>query len=92
MQFVSKVLVNKHVCNIIYNIFKASDDVTTVSVGYPERFCSGYPDSKSYYPFRWGLLYGTERNGTERNGTERNDGLNHGTERFLKLKLATYYC
>ena len=35
----------------------------------------------------WGLLYGTERN-----GTERNDGLNHGTERFLKLKLATYHC
>ena len=32
------------------------------------------------------------RNGTERNGTERNDGLNHGTERFLKLKLATYHC
>ena len=29
---------------------------------------------------------------TERNGTERNDGLNHGTERFLKLKLATYHC
>ena len=27
-----------------------------------------------------------------RNGTERNDGLNHGTERFLKLKLATYHC
>ena len=24
--------------------------------------------------------------------TERNDGLNHGTERFLKLKLATYHC
>ena len=24
--------------------------------------------------------------------TERNDGLNHGTERFLKLKLATYNC
>ena len=23
---------------------------------------------------------------------ERNDGLNHGTERFLKLKLATYHC
>ena len=23
--------------------------------------------------------------------TERNDGLNHGTERFLKLKLATYH-
>ena len=36
--------------------------------------------------------YSTERNGTERNGTERNDGLNHGTERFLKLKLATYHC
>ena len=36
---------------------------------------------------RWGLFYGTERN-----GTERNDGLNHGTERFLKLKLATYHC
>ena len=35
----------------------------------------------------WGLFYGTERN-----GTERNDGLNHGTERFLKLKLATYRC
>ena len=35
----------------------------------------------------WGLFYGTERN-----GTERNDGLNHGTERFLKLKLATYHC
>ena len=32
------------------------------------------------------------RNGTERNGTERNDGLNYGTERFLKLKLATYHC
>ena len=29
---------------------------------------------------------------TEWNGTERNDGLNHGTERFLKLKLATYHC
>ena len=29
---------------------------------------------------------------TERNGTERNDGLNYGTERFLKLKLATYHC
>ena len=27
-----------------------------------------------------------------RNGTERNDGLNYGTERFLKLKLATYHC
>ena len=27
-----------------------------------------------------------------RNGTERNDGLNHGTERFLQLKLATYHC
>ena len=27
-----------------------------------------------------------------RNGKERNDGLNHGTERFLKLKLATYHC
>ena len=26
-----------------------------------------------------------------RNGTERNDGLNYGTERFLKLKLATYH-
>ena len=24
--------------------------------------------------------------------TERNDGLNYGTERFLKLKLATYHC
>ena len=36
---------------------------------------------------RWGLFYGTERN-----GTERNDGLNYGTERFLKLKLATYHC
>ena len=30
----------------------------------------------------WGLFY----------GTERNDGLNHGTEHFLKLKLATYHC
>ena len=27
-----------------------------------------------------------------RNGTERNDGLNHGTEHFHKLKLATYHC
>ena len=27
-----------------------------------------------------------------RNGTERNDGLNYGTERFLKLKRATYHC
>ena len=26
------------------------------------------------------------------NGTERNDGLNHGTEHFHKLKLATYHC
>ena len=35
----------------------------------------------------------TEQVGTIlRNGTERNDGLNHGTERFLKLKLATYHC
>ena len=32
------------------------------------------------------------RNGMERNGTKRNDGLNYGTERFLKLKLATYHC
>ena len=30
----------------------------------------------------WGLFYGTERN-----GMERNNGLNHGTEHFLKLKL-----
>ena len=29
---------------------------------------------------------------TERNGTERNDGLNCGTERLLKLKLAGYHC
>ena len=36
---------------------------------------------------RWGLFYGTERN-----GTERNDGLNYGTEFFLKLKLAAYHC
>ena len=36
---------------------------------------------------RWGLFYGTERN-----GTERNDGLNCGTECFLKLKLAAYHC
>ena len=27
-----------------------------------------------------------------RNGTERNDGLNYGTERFLKLKPAVYRC
>ena len=27
-----------------------------------------------------------------RNGTERNDGLNYGTECFLKLKLAAYHC
>ena len=32
------------------------------------------------------------RNGTERNGTERNDGLNCGTECFLRLKLAAYHC
>ena len=36
---------------------------------------------------RWGLFYGTERN-----GTERNDGLNCGTECFLRLKLAAYHC
>ena len=36
----------------------------------------------------WGLFYGTERN----NGTEWNDGLNCGTERLLKLKLAGYHC
>ena len=35
----------------------------------------------------WGLFYGTERN-----GTERNDGLNCGTECFLRLKLAAYHC
>ena len=36
---------------------------------------------------------GVSRVGTIlRNGTERNDGLNYGTERFLKLKLATYHC
>ena len=29
---------------------------------------------------------------TERNGTERNDGLNCGTECFLRLKLAAYHC
>ena len=29
---------------------------------------------------------------TERNGTERNDGLNFGTECFLRLKLAAYHC
>ena len=27
-----------------------------------------------------------------RNGTERNDGLNCGTECFLRLKLTAYYC
>ena len=27
-----------------------------------------------------------------RNGTERNDGLNHGMECFLKLKLAPCHC
>ena len=43
--------------------------------------------SKDVGTQRWGLFYGTERN-----GTERNDGLNYGTERFLKLKLATYHC
>ena len=31
---------------------------------------------------RWGLFY----------GTERNDGLNCGTECFLRLKLAAYHC
>ena len=31
---------------------------------------------------RWSLFY----------GTERIDELNHGTERFLKLKLATHHC
>ena len=24
----------------------------SLSVGYPDRFCSGYPDSKSCYPFQ----------------------------------------
>ena len=31
---------------------------------------------------RWGLFH----------GTEQNDGLNHGTEHFLQLKLVTYHC
>ena len=38
------------------------------------------------------LIYNGGDYSTEWNGTERNDGLNYGTERFLKLKLATYHC
>ena len=45
----------------------------------------------SIHAWQLGDLYGRDYS-TERNGTERNDGLNHGTERFLKLKLATYHC
>ena len=45
------------------------------------------PEIPAFTLYNIGGVYSTERN-----GTERNDGLNCGTECFLRLKLAAYHC